>query len=558
MTLLQALVLGIVQGLTEFIPVSSSAHLVLVPWLLNWSIDPQASFAFDVLVQLGTLAAVIVVFWRDGLDILREALSALLNRRWAEGRLAWLLLLATLPAAAAGIVLKDPVERAFASPAASSAFLLGTAALLGLSEVLRRRGEGGPARDPTPSGAEDSAELLRPGDGAPDFGRARTGTGDPLEELGSTDSLLIGLAQALALFPGISRSGSTIAAGLARGLTRPQAARFSFLMAVPIMLGAGLVAGTDLASLAEAGQQLPALGVGFLAAAVVGVLAIRWLLRFLTHSALWVFAAYCALAGLAGLTLSLARAMRAEAEVPSPLPRIAVTPALEAWVAQSVLAFRAARPAGDYAALGFTVETLPLADAQQAAERGEVVLLIAGSDPPEGWFATPLGRLAIAVVVHPDNPVRQLSLTELRDLLAGRIQSWEALGEFARPVQPVIPPEGDELRLAVQRAALEGGRFTSASLLAPSAPAMAELVAGEPGAVGLLPLTELSEDLPAVRIEGELPAQVGAGYPLWIAIVAAAPQEPEGVVREWLGWLQSVAVSSGPAGTDCCAAPRLR
>src|SRR3970040_2195597 len=159
MNLIQARVLGIVQGLTEFIPVSSSAHLVLVPWLLGWTFEPQTAFAFNVLVQLGTLLAVIVYFWRDGVSLLSAAIGALRTRRWAEGRLAWPLILARLAAAAAG--------------------------------------------------ARDLVEELKP-----------------------ADSLIIGRAQALALFPGISRSGWTIAAGLARGLTRPQAARFSFLMSL--------------------------------------------------------------------------------------------------------------------------------------------------------------------------------------------------------------------------------------------------------------------------------------------------------------------------------------
>jgi undecaprenyl-diphosphatase len=276
-TLIQALILGIVQGLTEFIPVSSSAHLVLVPWLLGWTFEAQAAFAFNVLVQLGTLLAVIVAFWRDGVSLLMAAIGALRTRRWAEGRPAWLLILATLPAAAAGILLKDLVEQAFASPAASAGFLLVTATLLGLSEILRRRmGE----RPPAPPAA---AKADR----------------DALEELKPADTLIIGLAQALALFPGISRSGSTIAAGLARGLTRPQAARFSFLMSIPIMMGAGLVAASDLASLPNAEELLPSLAAGFLAAALVGFLAIRWLPASWRGPGL----RYCALAGLAGLQI---------------------------------------------------------------------------------------------------------------------------------------------------------------------------------------------------------------------------------------------------------------
>ena len=535
MTLIQALILGIVQGLTEFIPVSSSAHLVLVPWLLGWTFEPQTAFAFNVLVQLSTLVAVIACFWRDGVSILSAAIAGLRTRRWAEGRLAWLLILATLPAAAAGILLKDLVERTFATPAASAAFLLVTAVLLGLSEISRRR------QGEQPPGSLAAARHAS--------GGVENGAQDALEFLRGSDSLVIGLAQALALFPGISRSGSTIAAGLSRGLTRPQAARFSFLMSVPIMLGAGLVAASDLTSHPSTRELLPSLAAGFLAAAGVGFLAIRWLLRFLARRSLWVFAAYCALAGLAGLTLNMARSAQAAAPspIPAPLPRVATSPALETWVSQRVLAFRDSRPGSGYADLGFSVEILPPEAALQAAADGEVVLAVLALDPPAEWFGTPLGRLGISVVVHPGNPVRELSLMELRDLLAGRTQSWQVLGDYSEVVQPIIPLAGDELRLAVQQTALEGERYTLASLLAPSPPAMVSLVAEQPGALGLLPVTELTDQVRTLRIEGQLPTELATDqgrYPLWMQIVAMAPAEPAGAVREWLGWLQSNLVSS--------------
>jgi undecaprenyl-diphosphatase len=269
-TLLQALVLGIVQGATEFLPVSSSGHLVLVPWLLGWQLDPGVAFVFDVLVQLGTLAAVIAFLWRDLVSLARAALAGLVQRRplaTAEARLAWLIAVATIPAALAGILFKDVVERAFASPAAVSAFLLLTAALLYASERLGR-----PRRD--------------------------------LPSLTVADALWVGLAQALALLPGVSRSGATIAGGLGRGLHRPEAARLSFLMSVPVFLGAGLVATRDLAASPHALTQAPPLVVGFVTAAVVGYLAIRWLLAYLARRPLTPFAVYCLLAGVAGLILS--------------------------------------------------------------------------------------------------------------------------------------------------------------------------------------------------------------------------------------------------------------
>lgn len=266
MTILQAIVLGIVQGLTEFLPISSTAHLVLVPWFLGWQFDPQPAFIFDVLVQWGTLVAVIAYFWKDVVSLPRAAIQSLKHRRFDEpdSRLAWLILIASLPAAFAGFLLKSLVEKAISSPVAVCAFLLFNAIVLFASELIGKRSRS-------------------------------------LNEAGIGDSLWIGFFQVLALFPGISRSGSTIAAGLIRNLKRRDAARFSFLMAIPIMIGAGLITLVDLIESIENLSQLLPLLSGFLTAAVVGYFAIRWFLQYLTQRSLTLFAAYCAIIGLAGI-----------------------------------------------------------------------------------------------------------------------------------------------------------------------------------------------------------------------------------------------------------------
>ncbi len=273
MTLFQALILGIVQGATEFLPISSSGHLVLTPWLLGWQFDPDQAFIFDVLVQWGTILAVIVYFYRDLLELLVTGLRSLQGGKvWNDpnARQAWLILLASFPAAILGLLIKSVVEQAFSSPFAVSGFLMGTAILLVISERLSKRDRS-------------------------------------MDDLGWFDALWIGAFQALALFPGISRSGSTIAGGLLRGITREQAARFSFLLAVPTMLGAGLIALLDLRQAPDAANQLGALFVGFLAAAVVGFFAIHWLLSFLRQRRLYVFAIYCALASLGSLLIYVLR-----------------------------------------------------------------------------------------------------------------------------------------------------------------------------------------------------------------------------------------------------------
>lgn len=273
MSLLQALVLGIVQGATEFIPISSSGHLVLVPWLLGWELDSDIIFAFDVLVQWGTLVAVVVYFWNDLIAILRGVIKGLVERQplgTEDARLGWLLALATIPAVILGLLLKDTVEAAFESVQATAGFLLLTAALLFTSEKIGRR--------------------LR-----------------KLTDLSWLDAIWIGLGQSLALFPGVSRSGSTMAAALSRDIERSAAARFSFLMSVPVIFGAGLLPLADLLDAGTLGHHLPVLVVGFVAAAVSGYFCIWALLAFLRRRSLYVFALYCLLFGLLNLALAFVR-----------------------------------------------------------------------------------------------------------------------------------------------------------------------------------------------------------------------------------------------------------
>jgi len=274
MSILQALFLGVLQGATEFLPVSSSGHLVLAPWLLGWD---SPGLAFDAVVHWGTAVAVVVYFWRDWVSLVQAALrwvSRTLRRARtapepSQGeRLVWLIVLGTVPAAVIGYLLEDFFEGMFGRPAAAAGFLLVTAALLTISEWLGRR-----ERD--------------------------------VDALNWLDALVVGLAQALAIFPGISRSGATIAAGLSRGLRREPAARFSFLLATPVILGAGLFKVVDLARVGGLAAQVPTLAVGFISAGVVGLACIHFLLRYLQRRRLYPFAVYCAVLGVACLIVAL-------------------------------------------------------------------------------------------------------------------------------------------------------------------------------------------------------------------------------------------------------------
>jgi undecaprenyl-diphosphatase len=259
MNIIQAILLGLLQGATEFIPVSSSGHLVLVPWLLGWD---SPGLVFDTVVHWGTLVAVLAYFWRDWLALIGAWLRGLVRWDWHDplARLMWLLIVGTIPAALLGFLLEGFFESLFGEPAWVAVFMLVTAALLALSERLGSR-----SRD--------------------------------LDGLGWSDAVVIGLAQASAIAPGISRSGATMATGLFRGLDRTAAARFSFLLATPIIFGAGLFQLMDLSTMANAAAQIPVLVAGFLSAAVAGYLCIWVLLRYLQRGSLYPFAVYCALAG---------------------------------------------------------------------------------------------------------------------------------------------------------------------------------------------------------------------------------------------------------------------
>lgn len=258
-TFVQALVMGIVQGLTEFLPVSSSGHHIVVPFLLGWNDAFISSLAFSVMLHIGTLGALLVYFRADWFRLVPAGLAVVRDRSFRgdpERRLAWLLAASTIPAAIAGLLLEDLIETAFREIGLVAVSLMLGGGILWLAD---RRG-----------------------------GRSRG-----IHDVTLPIALGIGAAQALALVPGISRSGISISAARFAGLDRAAAARFSFLMATPITAGAAvfevqrLLSG-DVAVDVSAGP----LAVGLLAAFVSGTLAISVLLRFLRTSSLEVFVWY--------------------------------------------------------------------------------------------------------------------------------------------------------------------------------------------------------------------------------------------------------------------------
>ncbi len=284
MPIFEAIVLGIVQGLTEFLPVSSTAHLALVPWIVtklglaNW---PDPGLTFDVALHAGTLFAILLYFWRTWIQIIRAALGGPVVRfsevsddqrdltpeeQRRERQLLWFMIAATVPAAIAGALLEKRIETTFRSPVLVASMLIIVAVIMWI--------------------AERGSKFSK-----------------PLSDIDLTDALTVGVMQAFAVIPGVSRSGITITGGLFRNFTREAAARFSFLLSTPIIAGAALL---KLHHVMKAGlPQGMATGfaVGIIVSAIVGYATIAWFIRYLKTRTLTVFIVYRILFGIAVLLL---------------------------------------------------------------------------------------------------------------------------------------------------------------------------------------------------------------------------------------------------------------
>ena len=289
----EAVVVGAAQGITELFPVSSLGHSILVPALVGgqWARDlnvsaPQSPYlAFIVGLHVATAAALLVFFWRDWLRILAGFVSSVRHRRiqTSDERLAWLIVAATIPVGLAGLLLEQLFRTTLGKPIPAAAFLLLNGIALYAGEVLRQHTPVA-QDDPTPADDQHSGEAVD----------------NRLAQLPIGRGVLIGSAQILALLPGISRSGITIVAGLWRGLSHEDAARFSFLLATPIILAAGVYKIPELFGPVGAGIGGQVLA-GSIASFVCAYLSVRYLTRYFQTRTLTPFAIYCALVGAASL-----------------------------------------------------------------------------------------------------------------------------------------------------------------------------------------------------------------------------------------------------------------
>lgn len=247
MEMLQSIILGIVQGITEFLPISSSGHLVLMPWLFGWK---DLGLTFDAALHLGTMLAILLYFWNDWVQIIKK---------WREP-LLWLIVIGSIPAAIVGFLFEEYFETVFRSPLLIASFMIGVGFLLLAAEYYGRK-----IRD--------------------------------VSSIGFFDALFIGLAQMLALMPGVSRSGITMTAGLFRGMKRESAAKFSFLLATPITLGAGIFKVRHIIFHGLPRSEAQLFLAGIIASAIVGFFAIKYLLKYLQRNGFYIFVWYRFLAG---------------------------------------------------------------------------------------------------------------------------------------------------------------------------------------------------------------------------------------------------------------------
>ncbi len=274
--LLKAAILGIVQGLTEFLPVSSTGHLVLLEKALDVS-EERLGLAFDAAIHLGTLLAILVYFWETVVRLVAAGFASIDRRRWdfsADSRLAWLIVIGTVPAALIGFFFENTVEEKLRDPAWVATMLILFSTVLVLAELLGKR-------------------------------RLQA------SQLGAPGALFVGLAQAVALIPGVSRSGITISAGLFARLERQQAATFAFLLSAPIVAGAGFKKVYDVLKEAHQGllgrEDLMFFVVGFILAAITGYFTIRLFLAYLRRYSLYPFVVYRVALGVIVLAVVVAR-----------------------------------------------------------------------------------------------------------------------------------------------------------------------------------------------------------------------------------------------------------
>lgn len=500
MTVLQAIVLGAIQGITEFLPISSSAHLVLVPHWLGWSFDSQIQFTVDILLHLGTLVAVIAYFRQDIKVIILALLIGLWKRNPLENdnaKLGWLILLATIPAGLIGVTFKEFFVDMLDNPRGVAALLLVTALVI--------------------IGAERYSSNVR----------------NRIRDIRWVDALIIGCFQALAILPGISRSGVTIVGGLLRNFTLESAARLSFLMAIPVMLGASLVAGIELLTNHQLWQYWPAILAGFLTALLVGVVSIHWLLRYLQKNSLRPFAWYCVLVGLIGTLIGCSPAP-APIATKEPVYTVGVTSATSDLV--SNLLMKSPYSEDIQIQIYSSDRQLIKAVSSGGVESGVVLHF------PDNLslFSVPLVLTKLHAIVQQDCDINELSIEDLRSVYTGTTVDWAEFGGASESIKLAVREEGDSARTIFESIVLANTSPSPVARVFAGDDLIVEYVRDTNGAIGYGWQSSVSSDVKSLKI-----SESGV---FSIPVYAISYKESSGVLRDWLAWMQQRTKTDLPEG----------
>ncbi len=491
MTIFQAIILGIIQGLTEFLPISSSAHLVILPYLLNWSLPKDQVFPFDVLVQLGTLIAVIIYFRNDLWKIIKSFVLGIRNRKpfaHFESRLGWLLILATVPAGLLGLLIKNQVESIFQNPIWTALFLLVTAALLAASERFGKRER-------------------------------------KLKSIDWLDALIVGAFQAISIFPGISRSGATISGGMFRKFDRQSAARFSFLMYIPVMLAASALSIGELLKISNLSSFLPSLLIGFILAGVVGYLSIHFLLKYISRHSFYPFAIYCIALSIVVLVFSFF-----QPPIPSPLPVIATPQVVQIYITPSVASLGS--QLSDCARLQKNFGIIFDQQSLDALVNRPEPYIWWGQHANSSGFNYQVGEEKLVVIVNRQNSYTSIDLASLQNLLSGVTRYWPDAS--SQPVNVWVYSSNEDAQLIATSSLMQGSPFSPLAYLAADPEIMRGAIAQDPLSIGFIPSRWLDSTVKSLTVTGIDADSLNA------PILVHTSEQPAGAFEKWLACLQQL------------------
>ena len=505
MTLFQSIVLGIIQGITEFLPISSSAHLVLFPYFFGWNITEAYVFPFNVLIQIGSLVAIIFYFWNDIKIIIVSMVKGLAQGKpflETPARTGWLISLATIPAGLVGLLIKEEISSAFSNPVFTSISLIVTAILLTISEYAGKHKR-------------------------------------ELSTLNYWDAIWIGLFQAIAVFPGISRSGITITGGMTRHLNRKVAGQFAFLMAIPILFAAGILGFIDFLQLDNPGTYLPSLLVGFFTSAVFGLLTMRWLINFISKHSLFPFAIYCFILGLGSLGYTMID------------PQI---PLFESGNKANLAVYHISYESDlewllpVFGQCKNEVPELSLIIEKQAWQAGQLdatnLFFIYGEQTGMGQFAYQVGNDTVLPVVSHENNMRSIPLNLLQDIFMGRFASWQDIYNvcpdcFSQPlangreeIKIYAYPNQSSISRFFKNIFPSSSLYSSRVVFAPTALTMRQAISSDINSIGYLPkswITDVIIPLNITDIENQIIA---------IPIIATSSTQIDEPLLAWLKCVQ--------------------